>query len=758
MRNFIILLISLTISGIIHAQTISVYVYDKQTEKPIDGAVIYFDKGKTAITSDGYLKLSASDAQDITIKHISYEPLEYSLTKEKKQEIYLEARENSLEEIIVSSDALYHHPHAYTAEEELHTGTKARNASELFAYLPGISLQKRSAAAIEPSLRAFKYEQMNIKYDGGKKMVHACPNRMDPITAHVIPEEVQKVEVIKGPFNVRFGQNFGGIINMITSDKPPKTYGYKQKVDFAYESNGNNFISRTEMKFAKPKFDITLNGELREFGDYKDGSGTITPASMKTYSYSAKAGFNFGQSQRLQIDWRQKAGRDISHAGLPMDSPIDDSYLLAGDYVIYLNSAIKSITFKSYASYVDHLMTNEERPNFKFQDASTPVSSHTLGGKLEFKIMPSERLQIFTGTDADIIKRAGTKTVTVKLNPAGVPMDPLVVNQMSVWQDGLMQDFGFYAEGIYQLSNLFYLHAGARGDAVRASAKNPDEGFKEIYNGEIADVEEYTFGGHTGIEYRRKHFRSQLSYGRGARSASMTERYIYRFTIGQDSRAYIGNPYLKPEINNQLELSANFSYPNFKIGASTFYSKMDNYISAVIRTELVSAQGGCGGGAPAAPKQFWNTDAEQYGFDFYLSYTLLEYLNIGANTSYSLAYNFSLEEALAQVPPLRSNLFIRYETPKYWAKIHAFYSAEQNRYSESFNEASTPDYKILNFSAGITLFESLKIGTSVSNIFDEYYYDHLNFAFINSDELSGRIYEPGRSFNIFAKYYFNGRR
>lgn len=49
---------------------------------------------------------------------------------------------------------------------------------------------------------------MDIKFDRATKICPACPNRMDPITSHVIPEEIGKIEVVKGPYTVRFGRTF----------------------------------------------------------------------------------------------------------------------------------------------------------------------------------------------------------------------------------------------------------------------------------------------------------------------------------------------------------------------------------------------------------------------------------------------------------------------------------------------------------------------------------------------------------------------
>jgi len=52
-------------------------------------------------------------------------------------------------------------------------------------------------------------------------------------------------------------------------------------------------------------------------------------------------------------------------------------------------------------------------------------------------------------------------------------------------------------------------------------------------------------------------------------------------------------------------------------------------------------------------------------------------------------------------------------------------------------------------------YKGLSIGGAVLNLTDEAYYNHLNFGFVNADDLNGRrIYEPGRSFSLFVKYKF----
>ena len=103
--------------------------------------------------------------------------------------------------------------------------------------------------------------------------MHACPNRMDPITTHVIPEEIEKIEIIKGPYTVRYGATFGGIVNMVTQIPDASDYGLHGSVHAGYESNGASLVSMARLQQATKTYDIVGNVGFRDFGDYEDGDG-----------------------------------------------------------------------------------------------------------------------------------------------------------------------------------------------------------------------------------------------------------------------------------------------------------------------------------------------------------------------------------------------------------------------------------------------------------------------------------------------------
>jgi len=667
---------------------------------------------------------------------------------------------NYLDEIILIENPLKNISHAVISIDEAKKNSQPRTTADLFKDIPGFSIQKRSAIAAEPSLRAFKYEQMNVKYDAGGKYVHACPNRMDPITAHIIPEEVRKIEVIKGPFTTRFGQTFGGIVNIVTTPNIASENGLYGEIQSGFETNGNNSASRAQLQYVKNKFNLTVNGEYREYGDYKDGNGVETPSGFITKSYSVKTGYNFTDNQTVRLDWRQKFGDQIIHTGLPMDSPYDDSYSVGLDYKWKtVSEKIKNISFKSYYTFVDHLMTNgfdldDPRPNYPAIDARTPVTSTSYGGKFEIEHQPIEKLNIFYGLDLDHIFREGKKSVTANINPnTGEPFAVPTTNVSEVWQDATTDDFGAFTEFNYSFSDYFAATAGARIDYVTAKIESPDPGFLAIY-GNVTDKTDVTFASHAGLKFYKNGWNSQLSFGRGVRTASMIERYIYRFEIGSDSRQYIGNPNLKPEVNYQTEWSIAKKIKQFNIGTSAFFSYMDNYITGVLRPSLTGGTS-CGGAAPIAPKQFLNVNAYQYGFEAFVDWKILESLSFNTNISYTKARNLTLKEPLAQVFPMAIRNELKFEKPNYWLSLRSEIVANQNDFATSFAETATPGYEVLDFRMGYKVMKNLTLGGAVLNIFDEGYYSHLNFSFKNADTNNGyRIHEPGRNFSFFAKYNF----
>lgn len=723
--------------------------------KAIENALIKVEKSDQYAETNAFGKFSinAKAGEMVKISHVAYKTQNIRL--QNNLQIKLADKAIDLDAIIVNANAMGDITGSTIIYDHIKATTQPRNVSDLFKDIPGFGIQKRGAYASEPVFRSFKYEQLNVQYDGGMKILNACPNRMDPITTHVIPEEIEKIELVKGPFTVRFGQNFGGIINMVSKSITEKKNGFSGNLETGFESNGNNFTTRGAFLYKKDKFDITLNGSYRNYGDYTDGEGTEVPSSFKTADYSVKLGYNPTENQRLKFTWRQSFGRDIKHAGLMMDSPYDDSYLAGLDYKINaLSPMISSIMFKGFYSYVDHLMTNEDRPSFKATDAATNVFATTYGGKAEVTITPSDKWNIFTGMDANFIARDGDRIRIIKImngNPLPIPKTKVD----KVWQDSKLNDVGVFAETKYKISEQSLITAGLRSDFIATAINDPEQDFLDLYavNGVIADQSEVNISGNISYVYNINRTKLQFAFGRGMRTASMIERFINHFNIGIDPYEYVGNPYLDPEINNQFEVSIDQRFSKINFGATVFYSHIKDYITAIVDESLPRKF------MPTVPpvyaKRFINIDkAMQTGFELYFNYNIINSLTFLSDVSYTYGQNKDFDEPLPQVAPLTVHLSLQFEKEKYWFNFKSRLVDNQDRISASFREKESPGFTTFDLSAGVKPFKGMTVGAAVLNIFDKAYYEHLNFSYKNSNINSGRILEPGRNFTVYLNYSF----
>jgi iron complex outermembrane recepter protein len=665
----------------------------------------------------------------------------------------------NLNEVIVTGSIKKDPVFSVVANQYSKKVVQPKNVADLFNDLNGFSVIKRGNYAIDPSFRAAQYEQLNVQYDGGTKVMHACPNRMDPITTHVIPEEISKIEIVKGPYTMRYGATFGGIVNLVTHKPQLNNLGWHGKVSAGYESNGDNLVNRVELGHVSEKFDLTGNFGYRDFGNYKDGDGTTIPSSFRSIDYGFKMGYNFSENERLQANWRQSFGRDVLHAALPMDTDYDNSTMLSLDYSKrYISSKINALTAKAYYSYVDHLMSNKLRPSFMMSEAEAAVDAITLGGKFELEWQPAEKLVVFTGIDALHIARDGFRDRLVKIVNGNVLPEPRSFTD-KIWQDSYITNLGVFTETKYELNKSTNFTFGLRYDHVVSEIQDPDESFAALYD--LEKRTEHNFSGTLSVKKQLSETAVlQAAYGRGVRSANMIERFISSFNVGQDPYEYIGNPNLKAEVNNQFEIGflgnepLNSGLNSFKYEASFYYAFFENYIVALVDTTKIRKFSPTT--PPVNPKVFRNLDAAyKTGFEIMAQLDFLDDYYVKSEMAYVYTKNKDLQESLPLTAPFTSAFTFGFEREKYWANLRFNVVSQQNNIAPSFDEIVTNGYETVDLRFGVIPFKNLNLGFAALNIFDVTYNNHLNFAFTNQANF-GRtpITDPGRNLSVFVQYSF----
>jgi iron complex outermembrane recepter protein len=680
-----------------------------------------------------------------------------TLTKQDSDSIKV----NVLEEVIVTGNVKRDPAFVIIKEDFTSKAVQPKSSGELFSDISGFSLIKRGNYAVEPSFRASQYEQLNVLYDGGIKATHACPIRMDPVTTLVNPEEVTRIEIVKGPYTVRYGQTFGGMINMITSNRINSSGKINGSVSSGYESNGNAIVNVIQLRSIQKKLDLSGTFSHRNYGNYKDGGGREIPSSFESTGYSIKTGYNFTEQQRLQLSFRQNFGRNVLHAGLPMDTKFDNSSIAGLDYRFKSNTPyLKDVTITGYYSFVDHKMNNNTRPSFISTEAVAKVNSKMFGARTEGQWSLSKRVYIFGGFDYSNQGRKGSRDRLVKKDMMGNTLPAPKKYTDEIWQNASIDQKGVFAEAKYSLGQHDIFTFGSRLDWISSSASKIDSSFKKLYPESSAQTEINLSG---TISYKRllsEKSSLEIAFGRGTRTANLEEKYIAYFNIGSDPYEYIGNPYLKPEVNNQFEIGYkgekgfNGFFTRLKYSASVYYSIYEKYILGVVDTGLKRKFTPTA--PPLHPKSFRNThNAIKTGFEVMGSLQFADMLGFTTEMNYVYTESKDLNESLPLTPPFQIRLQLEYAKKNIWARARYIIVSSQNRVSKSFDEVNTKGYQLLNFEAGITPVKKVKIGVAALNITNELYHDHLNFAFNNVMGFGKEfITEPGRNFTVFASLSF----
>ncbi|MCB9300058.1 MAG: TonB-dependent receptor [Lewinellaceae bacterium] len=762
MKNAIILFIAWVLPALALAQfSINGKVVDSETLKPLSYAIINAEGLNRAAYADeqGRFELAVPQqpAYWLSVQHLGFETFSAQVSAEEARnlDITLNAVPIVIEEILVQGNDMERTAQSDIMPDFATRISQPKDVGDLFRDIPGFGVIKRGGYAMDPVFRSFRNEQLNVQYDGGVQVMHACPNRMDPITTHVIPEEVEKIELIRGPFSVRYGQTMGGVINIITKrPEAADAFTIGGSVESGYESNGNSKLARLALNAAGKGYDVMVNGGIRDFGNYQNGAGVEIPTSFKSYDYSAKIGINTFKDHRFQLGWRQSFGRDILHVGLPMDTEEDNSSVLSADYVARnISPRLYSITIKAFAAQVDHLMSNRWRPNFMMTEATSTVDALTLGGKLELSWLPTPKSQLYTGLDLRNLSRDGERLRLVKRNMmTGAVIDPPMQLIDLIWQDAQVNDVGLFVESRRFISERLSLTGGARIDLVRATIKNPAQDFAELYPTLHTDAE-WSLSAHLSADYRMKQgWDLQLALGRGVRTATMEERYINHFTLGADAYEYVGNPMLKPEANHQAELSIGRETDAYQWRMTTFYSYITNYITAAVDTTLSRKY--MPQEEPKFSRRFQNINAAtQMGFELEGSVQLFRHLTAYGSAAFTRAQNLDWEEPLAEIPPFAATAGLKYERKFYSLDLKGRFVARQGRIASSFGESETPGFNVFDLKVFVRPLPGLSVGAAVLNLLDRNYYEHLNRGYRNMP-VDGLIYEPGRNVTLFVQYSF----
>lgn len=751
-------------------------VKDSMSNLPIAGAGVKVQPGNlTSITNDeGRFTFSNLKAGNyvIRISHLSYGKTEKKIILNGNEDIdlvfLLKKTSIKLPEMVVIGkvDIPFTMTKSTINKIEIEA-TASRDIGDYLRKVPNISGIRRGGSAVDIEVRGFRFDQLNVRMDGGIRVEGGCPNRMDPTAAHVEMEDIDKIEIINGPYALKFGPAFGAYVSLTRQKPVPVKSGsfeiHAQGLK-AYESNNNGEKEHLVINGGTDKLYFHVSGGKKDFGNYKAGDGTVIRSAFHKYSFLSELAYSPSVKHEFLASYYYSNAYNTYFPALRMDERDDLTQVMYLEYTgKKLSENINMVKFRIYRSDVDHLMDSKERQDADTMSASSHVDAIVNGIAASTTIKTGKKSTFMTGIGFENTYKNGIRDVTMYMQPpnlqGNVPVRTDLIMNAEINNAGI---FGEYKNKFGKTD----LIAALRFDYNFAGSKDT----LKIIKNDVHYFDDYkskylNFSFSFGIERPLyKDLVLGLALGHGVRSPNMLERYIKFLPIGWEDFDYLGNPQVKPEANNQVDLSLKYNIPDFgTFQVNGFFSYIDNYISSQVIPSTVALPKSKG---VIGVKWFYNEDyALMRGFEFI--YNSPNSYKFGAQVTASYTrgtistgagytsneqgqvtgINEVPDDALWEIPPLEANLTVHYLffNGKFIPRANLRVVATQDYVSVSMQEKTTPGFMVADFGFMFRYNSILSISGGINNITDKLYYEHLNRRILGSSQ---KLYEPGRVFYI----------
>ena len=654
----------------------------------------------------------------------------------------------------------------------------AESLKDIMKSIPGINVQYGTfPSASSKSKASVTFRGMGAKgtlflIDGRRLAGEVSnPYDLDRISAN----EIEKIEIVKGPMSTLYGADAaGGIINIITkkpTEKPVINFGmrYGQNSD-GDDKNKNANLSAKGKKgklgysFYINKTDTTPYTQkenadvyVRQAGGPNNGTkqkpSNVTPATP-----SAPLG---ALSDNYIHDVTYKEDSDILTVGGRLEYELNER-VKAGIELNYFDEERKG----SYIGFF-HPSNISPAPGQKIPVYNLPVNSHDENRRLDIatdlKIEATQDLQVELKAYRSYYKKRNTTTTPYWQELQYASEKDSAQNGMNANVD--IRTYEAIANYFYNDDHILTGGLEYRDEVREATVftqastltqKQVD--YKSLYLQDDWKVDEtlnLIFGARYddisnadskttfkvgGIKNFSKEYKLRANIAQGYRAPDIRELYIYKNTPAGVNRGAatvdtaVGktDEYdLKPESTLTYELGLGGSYEKLKYDIAFFYNDIEDMIAEVNKGTYYT---------------FENIpNAKTYGMELSLGYELTEDIDLGFNWMELKTKNDSTGEDLEFNPERTIGSTFTYQaTDKLDTSISAKYTGKQyfvktlNRGTptESTVDAKTDAFTTVDWKANYDYTKNISIYGGINNLFDENIDDELGSS-------SGRYFYTG---------------
>ncbi|MEZ5451791.1 MAG: TonB-dependent copper receptor [Thiothrix sp.] len=613
------------------------------------------------------------------------------------------------------------------------------DGGDFLSQLNGVSGSRFGGRGIEPIIRGQSQTQLNVLLDGA--YIHGgCPNRMDPPASYAALETYEKVTVEKGVQSLQHGSGGSGgtvLFERDTKSRIDPEDGWSGTVSATAMDNGVKHDLSADVTRGGEKGYARVFAQDRDADNYEDGDGNEVRASYKHRQAGVVLGATPTENRLFEYSYENNDFSDALYPGASMDSPTEKADIHRLKYQDKFDGKVGGVAAEVYTSQVEHVMDNYSlRPNMGTK-MSVPTTSDTTGGKLALTSKVGDATEVTYGFNVQNRERNATmKNVTTG------------VDTSLMWPGATTDQTGVFAEAEMGLGNGGKLKYGLRVDQVKASAskagvvtggRTANQNYTALYGYGATDKDETNVGGL--LRYEQPLDADTTAFAgvsRSVRTADETERYINKWGMTAPDR-WIGNPEIKPEKHNQLDLGISQQKGKVRWTGTVFADQVDDFI---LRDKVTT-------GAQTGAQIYRNVDAELLGAEIGAETKLNSKLKLSGDVAYVKRTNASDDRPIAQTPPVNGKLQLDYNGTKWAAGTRVRFATGQDRIDTAMVGATevgeSAGYGVLDAYGRYNLSKSTKVRFGVDNLLDKTYAEHVSRRNLDLSGTIERVNEPGRT-------------
>jgi hemoglobin/transferrin/lactoferrin receptor protein len=632
--------------------------------------------------------------------------------------------------------------------------------------VPGIEIARMGGLGGQVYLRGFSTNNWRVPFfvDGDR-----LEGRNTLQLAYFQPDEIEQIEVIRGPASVLYGSDaMAGVINIITRHPKADPNGPFRfvggGVSFGFETNGAALSNYQWVEAAGLGFNIRSSIGEQKANSYETPKGLAKNSDYReldggiTIEYTPVANQHLSGTFHESIETDGRAGGVGGAPGYPyLQVRQSPNYLLMGrvDYSgDFYQGPFTHVEASGYIDYFDtHVLTRNTSSSSKIVTSDSHViGPETVGGRVLGVLAPWSppgwgRLNVKVGVDSFHEYRPGSTlySVTETLATGATKISPEAQNvpnsqQLNVGVFGLAEWTPIAPLTFSYGQRVDYFNTSTATSPLASSALL--QAYESANNSRVTPTESI------GAVVRLLPVFDLI----GDIQTSFhepTDTALFSSTAST-----IPNPYLKPETGLTYEAGVRFHSDNATLTATAYHSVYQNLILSVPVTY---------NGLSTYTQQQNAGDAQIDGIEIEERWQATSSINLFTNITALRGTNTTTGVPLPYIAPLRGRSGLQYAPPESGYSIEGVvnWAAAKTRIDSS-QELSTSGYAIANLYATLQLDKLVspalgdtRLLLGIENIFNTAYADAATYANVSYDRsATNPLLEPGRNFSVKITHTF----